>query len=438
MRVRDIFKRKEVVKQKQQEPLDDRYLEALFRGLMRVGNILDIKDNAYSYINDGYQGNADIYAIIRRHVTMSEQAKLVLKRRLKDGSDEEVVGHELNKFTIAANPQMTMMQLREAYIIYMLATGDNFWYTPRLENGLNKGKTNEIYVLPSSDIEIIQGDNKITAPAAAYRLVNSSVNFDAMDVYHSKYFNPMFYNQETLFGQSPILAAKDVLSKQIQAAKTEAKQMENQGPAYLLFRKGQEVWSALSDPQKTELEKELSSISKRGRQGAGMVMKDEFGIEKLGLSPSDLKIIESTQDGRRILCNVYQMPVALFNDPEGSTYNNIVEARKSAWTDALIPLNSKFTNDLNATLIAPVPEYVSGGYFYDMDYSSIEELQSGIKDKVDWMVRAKWTGNEIRQATGKDIVDNDQMNQPIFSQSDVLLDELNLDTNLENKNYGDY
>jgi hypothetical protein len=194
----------------------------------------------------------------------------------------------------------------------------------------------------------------------------------------------------------------------------------------------------MSDPQKTQLEKELNSVSKRGKQGGAMVMRDEFGLERLGLSPADLKIIESTQDGRRILCNVYSMSVSLFNDPEGSTYNNVSEGRKAAWTDALIPFNNKFTNDLNACIIAPVEEYVKGGYFYAMDYSDVEELQSGIGKKVDWMVKAKWSGNEIRQATGKDIIEDDNMNQPIFSQSDVLLDELSLDTNLDNKNHGDY
>jgi HK97 family phage portal protein len=428
----------ELFKKKQFEPLDDKYLDALFRNLLRAGNLLEINDNAQSYIVDGYQGNADIYSIIRRHITMSTQAKLTLKQKMKDGSVEDVVDHELNKFLLVANPQMTMAEFREAYGVYLLATGDSFWYKPTLESGLNQGKTNEIYVLPANDIEIIQGNSKITAPVAGYKLISSTVPFKPEEVYHSKYFNPLIYTNETLFGQSPIMAAKDILSKQIQAAKTEAKQMENQGPAYLIFRKGQEMWNNLSDPQKTNLEKELNTVAKRGKQGGAMVMKDEFGIERLGLSPADLKIIESTQDGRRILCNVYMMPVALFNDPEGSTYNNVVEARKAAWTDALIPFNNKFTNDLNAALIAPVPEYVKGGYFYSMDYSDVEELQTGIGKKVDWMAKAKWTGNEIRVATGKDKVEEPGMDEPIFSQSDVLASELSLDTSLENKNHGDY
>jgi len=422
------------------EPLDDKYVNALFRNMLRAGNITEIQDNADSYIKDGYQGTADVYSIIRRYVTMSTQAKVVLRQKTKSGDIIDVEGHELNKFMFKVNPQMTMAQLREAYTVYLLTTGNSFWYKPVLDSGLNKGKTKELYVLPSNDIEIIQGDNKLTAPVDGYKLISSSVNskFYPEEVHHVKYFNPLFYTDETLFGQSPLKAAVDILSKQIQAAKTEAKQFENQGPAYFLYRDGVESWNTMSDPQRTELEKEINNLSKKGKQGSAKVLKDKFGVINLGISTADLKIIESTQDGRRILANVYQLPVALLNDPEGSTYNNIVEARKAAWTDALIPHNDTFATHLNMFLIDCVDEYREAGYFYDMDYSGVEELQSGIKEKVDWMTRAKWTANEIREATGKDKVKDDQMDQPIFSQSDVLLDELNLDSNLEEKNNGDY
>ena len=206
----------------------------------------------------------------------------------------------------------------------------------------------------------------------------------------------------------------------------------------MVYRDGAETWNNLTPTQKTDLEKELNGVSKKGKQGGAMVMRDKFGVIKLGISAADLNIIESTQDGRRILCNVYQLPVGLFNDPEGSTYNNIIEARKSAWTDAIMPHNNKFAKDLTMFLINPVPEYVEAGYYFDMDYSGVEELQSGMKDKVDWMVRSHWSANQILEATGKNMVENPEMDEPIFSRNDVLLSELTLDPNLNSKNYGDY
>jgi HK97 family phage portal protein len=416
---------------------DEKYLQAVWRTLIRAGTMVEIQNEAQAYIEEGYQGNADIYSIVRRYITMSRQAELQLRRKNSEGKIEVVTDHDLVKFTTDANPQMSMMDFKEAYDIYLLVTGNSFWYKPMLENGQNAGKTTEIYTLPSNDTEIIQGADKLTAPVKNYKLVSSDIYFDPEEVYHDRYFNPLFYTDTTLFGQSPLQAAAKIVAKQNEAATTEGKQFSNQGPPYMMYRDNENAWNSLSDAQKVELEKELQ-VAKKGQEKQVKVLKDKFNIIELGQSLVDLNIIESTQDGRRILCNVYQMPVALFNDPEGSTYNNVSTARKAAWTDALIPHNDKFASALTNFLIRPVEEYVKDGLFFAMDYSKVEELQSGIKDKVEWMTKAKWTGNEIRQGTGKDRIEEDYMDEPIFNQSDVLGDELSLDPNLENKNHGDY
>lgn len=423
---------------KESKPIDETYLRALWRSMISAGTMTEIQDKADAYIEEGYQGNADIYSIVRRYVTMSRQASMELRRKKSDGEIEVVTDHELIKFLTDANPRMSMLEFKEAYDIYLLVTGNSFWYKPILGSGQNTGKAIEIYTLPSNDVEIIQGGNRITAPVKNYKLVSSSQPFEPEEVFHDKYFNPKFYTDTTLFGQSPIQAAARQVAKQNEAADTEQKQFKNQGPSYFMYRDSENSWNDLTPTQKVELEKEINSVAKKGKQGGGMLLSDKFKIEKLGISAADLNIIESTQDGRRILCNVYQLPVSLFNDPEGSTYNNVSTARKAAWTDALIPHNNQFANSLTNFLIRPVDEYVKDGLFFAMDYSNVEELQSGIKDKVEWMSKAKWTGNEIREGTGKDRIDEDYMDEPIFNQGDVLGDELSLDPNLENKNHGDY
>jgi len=428
----------DLFKKKQDKPVDDKLLRAIRESLIRGGYINDIQDNADEYIKYGYQGNADVYSIIRKYVTMSEQANLVLRQKTKSGEIIDVEGHELNDFLTMANPEQTMAQFREAYTIYLLSIGNSFWYKPTLDSGLNKGKTTSIYTLPANDMEVMSDNNAIITPEIQYKLENSQTKFEREEIYHSKYFNPFWYTTPTLYGQSPLQAAADTLAKQNEAEKTQAKQFENQGPAYLLYRDGAESWNTMSDPQKIELQKEINGLASKGKQGSGLVLKDKFSAIKLGISASDLNILESSREGRRILCNVYQMSAALFNDPSGSTYNNVSEARKAAWTDALVPHNNRFATDLTHFLINPVEEYKNQGFFYAMDYSSVEELQSGMKEKVEWMIKAHWSANQILEATGKDRIDDPQMDQPIFAQNEVLLNELNLDTNLEAKNYGDY
>ena len=420
------------------QPIDDKLLRAIRDSLIRGGFVNDIQDNADEYIKFGYQGNADVYSIIRRYITMSTQAKLVLRQRDSSGKVTDINGHPLNEFLTMVNPNQSMEQFREAYAVYLLSIGNSFWYKPVLNSGVNQGKTTQIYALPANDVEVVSDNNAIITPEINYKLENSNTKFETTEIYHSKYFNPFFYTTPSLYGQSPLQAAADTLAKQNEAEKTQAKQFENQGPAYLLYRDGTDSWNTMGDTQKAQLQKEINGLASKGKQGSGIVLKDKFAAIKLGISASDLNILESSREGRRILCNVYQLSAALFNDPAGSTYNNVTSARKAAWTDALIPFNNKFASDLTQFIINPVEEYKTAGYFYAMDYDSVEELQEGIKEKVDWMTRAKWTANEIREATGKDPVKDDQMDQPIFNQSDVLLDELNLDPNLKNENHGDY
>jgi phage portal protein BeeE len=211
-----------------------------------------------------------------------------------------------------------------------------------------------------------------------------------------------------------------------------------------MYRDSKEAWNQMSDPQKAALEAEINNLSKKGKQGSGIVLRDKFGVIKLGISPADLNLLESSKEGRRALCNIYSFPSVLFNDNQSATYNNVVEARKAAWTDALIPHNNDFANSLTQFLIWPVDEYKSKGLFFDMDYSSVEELQSGIKSKVEWMRLARLSANEIREEVGYNRIESPEMDEPIFNQGDILLSEFTADPNMdknennEAKHFGDY
>ena len=96
-------------------------------------------------------------------------------------------------------------------------------------------------------------------------------------------------------------------------------------------------------------------------------------------------------------------------------------ARKSAWTDCIIPNMERVEQTLNACLIDDIESFQD--YKFKFDYSDVEELQEGIEVKVAWMRQARWTGNEIRQATGKGIIDNPLMDEPVLPMSDGFLSD---------------
>ncbi|NIA28722.1 MAG: phage portal protein [Actinobacteria bacterium] len=394
-------------------------------------------DDPTAYITEGYSGNSDVFSIINRIIRMQEQASLVLYT-MKDGKRVEVTDHELSKFTRTANGTMKMRDFREGHFIYKLSIGNSYWYKPIIENGLNKGKTQEIWLMPSNNVEIIGSGNWMN-PVGGYVLeTNTTVEFNPDEVLHSKFFNPLFGQNSTLYGQSPLKAAAKTVSKQNEAELTELKQFENQSPPYILYRDIQDQMGGLSLDQKDEIEEIFKDYAKKYKKGHPVVLPDKFGMLKLGISPADLNIIKSSQEGRRVLCNIFGLPSELLNDKASSTYNNVIEVKKDAWSNCIIPNLEDFASDLTAFLINPVPEYVAAGLFYGFDYSNVQELQTDIGKKVTWMRQAYWTPNQILEATGKPPVKNPLMDEPLIGMGESFLSDYSVSLDSGAKDFSDY
>ena len=419
-------------------------LTALYQYEIHDGVANIMPDDPDQYIEQGYMGNTSVYSIITRIDNMRKQAYLKLYKKTANGEKDEVFDHELNQFLVKVNEHSTTDDFITAHLVYLLTIGEFFVYRPQLMTGINKGKVPAIYELPSGDVEIIEGT--IFNPVKGYKLEgNYNMMFEPFEVYHSKLFNPNARNERSLHGLSPLRAAARTVSKLNQIELTQLKQYENQGAPYILFKEIANSGNAidanvnrLTDTQRAEIIKQIKSSATEKTRGLPLVLKDKMGKLDLGQKLADLEIIESSRDGVRALCNVYGFPVDLMNDPAGSTYNNKSTARKSAWTDCIMPNLDRVVQTFNESLINNVPEYKD--YCFEFDYSDVEELQEGIDLKVAWMTKARWTGNEIRQATGKTTIENPLMDEPILPMGDGFLSDYSgIDLiDQEDKSFEDY
>lgn len=419
-------------------PLKNVLLKALYSMQMHSGVAQVMDDNPTAYIKQGYSGNSDVYAIINRIIRMSSQARLALYTS-EDGKWVEVTDHELLKFTKIVNPTMKTSDFIQGHLIYKLSIGNSYWYKPIIESGVNKGKTNELWLMPSNQVEILAGQSWMN-PVGGYRLrTNSTIEFNSQEVYHAKFFNPLFGEYGSLYGQSPLKAAAETVSKQNQAELTELKQFENQSPPYLLYRDVQDaIMGGLGQSQREEVQDLFKDYNKKYKAGHPLVLPDKFGMIKLGISPADLNILESSQEGRRVLCNIYGIPSELFNDKVASTFNNVNEAKKDAWNNCIKPNLNDLADDLTAFLIAPTI-YANENLFFGFDYSDVGELQADRAIQVQWMRQAYWTPNQILEATGQQPIDNPVMNEPWFGMSESPLSVITAPTEpLPLKDFGDY
>ena len=417
-------------------PVKNQLNRALYEYRMFNGQAVIPADNPDAYLTEGYAGNSDIYSIISRVDSMRKQAKLKLYRQIKDGENDEVTDHELLQWLHKVNPSMYTDEFISAAIIYEMVIGNFFSYTPRLSAGPNRGKVGAIYAMPSNDVEVLFGD--WMEPVKGYKLEDSNQKFTPEEVYHIKMFNPLFGSDLDFFGQSPLKAARRILAKQNEAELTELKQFENQGPPYLLYRDVSEMGAinTLSPTQRDEMQDKIKKHAASNSRGLPLVLREKYGIINLGQELASLNILASSQEGRRVLCNVYGMPPALFGDTAGSTYNNMTTARKAAWTDCIMPRLKAIEQMFNAVLIERVDAYKD--LYFAYDYSEVEELQDGMKTRVEWMRLAHWTANEIRQATGKYPIQEPIMDEPLFQTGEVPLSQMTLDNELTPDTFGDF
>jgi HK97 family phage portal protein len=423
-------------------PQNNDLLKAIFQWQIHTGIASPMLDNPTSYLTQGYSGNADVFSIINRQLRMASQARLALYTRDKSGKWVEVPDHELNYFTRHANPTMTINEFMDGHIIYKQSIGNSYWYKPTLEFGLNKGKTKELWLMPANNVTILGGSSWMD-PIGGYQLdTNTMVDFKKEEVYHSKFFNPLFGLEASLYGQSPLKAAARIVSKQNEAENTELKQFQNQSPPYLLYKDSNDPMGGLSGRQAGELEDQFKDYNKKYKSGLPIVLRDKFGMIKLGVSAVDLNILESSREGKRTLCNIYGMAAGLFNDTENLTYNNMPAMESQSWTNCVKPLCDSIGRELTACLIDPVEEYVKAGLFFGFDYSEVAAMQKDRGAMVTWMKQAYLTPNEVRESVGFDPISNPIMNEPFFNMSETPLSQMSelpdLTTPPELKNMGDY
>ena len=102
----------------------------------------------------------------------------------------------------------------------------------------------------------------------------------------------------------------------------------------------------------------------------------------MGMSSADLQLMEQGIISLRAICNMYNVSSVLFNDPASSTYNNVTEAKKDFYVDAIIPLLNLFKENYNNWLVKPYAEAENKKIYLDYSVENIPALQEDINKKA--------------------------------------------------------
>lgn len=379
-------------------------------------------DTTVQYIKKAYQLNADVYSIVSfiaskvatvpfvlyeikdeksllRYKALSanpdayDKNKMDL-RLLKTKALSEVIGdHRLMRLiNKRPNEYMSASEFKFGQTVYRLVTGNTFvrGFAPESD----PEKFVELHLLPSH-LTVPLGGGAYSA-ARAYRMTWDPGNeIPAEHVLHSRYFNPDFEwpSNPSIIGQAPLMAAANAVLRSNTGMDASIKNMQNGGVSGILYQDG---GSDLSESQRELLQQHIDAKSSSNHKQI-LAASAKMGWIKIGDNAADLGLLELGMTDLRTLCNIFHVNSALFNDPENKVYNNVIEARKAAITDAVLPELVAIRDGYNSWLIPGWEKAEKKKYFLDFDTSVFAELSANQKEVAEWLALAWWlTPNEKR------------------------------------------
>lgn len=382
-------------------------------------NIIMNEDNDSTYIRDGYQRNATIYSIINLIVKAATTIPVTVYRVTNEGTAkqykamtsgvmdgpaiykanilrkrafEEIKDSDLEALLMRPNPAQSFSAWLGEIVAFGKLTGNRYIYGIGPDSGPNQGKFTELYNLPSQLVEIVSGG--VMQPVAGYKIqYNSMIEVSPEMVCHIKDFNPDYDSSgSNLYGQSPLRAGLRVLSANNEAVTTGLKYLQNQTSRGMLISKDGNLTEVQAQALKDKFRKNYQGATNAGDV---IITPKDLSWVNFGLSASDLSLIEQYNGTVKDLCNLYNIPVQLLNNTDASTYNNMKEAKKALYQNAVIPELIKIRDELNRWL---APKF-GKEYYIDFDFTVISEMQEEVDKLVSQLAAAWWvTPNEKRDA----------------------------------------
>lgn len=336
-----------------------------------------------NYIAEGFEKNADVFSIIQYLYKRASTIPWKLYSYDASGKLTEKKNHPLINLIERPNPMMGQSFFIQTLLAYKYLLGNAYIYLPRMENGANRGQSKEMWIMPASKIEIVS--NGWQSPVDHYRFMGTtSPKFRPEDVIHLRSVSMSYGSGNDFYGMSPLKPGVIPLTKSNSAAESEVKSFQNMTPDGILSKKSN-TDSAMTEEQVSYLERWWAQRS--GHKNRRMAFTSaQLEFIRMGFSPVDLNVLESSKLSFRQLCNLYQFPAQLLNDSEHSTYNNMREAKKAVYTDAIIPELHALRDELNHRL---VPAY-GDNLWLDLDTSGIDVLQDDKKEQTEWLNTAWW------------------------------------------------
>lgn len=279
--------------------------------------------------------------------SVSKIAEAVASVRFGVWSGErEVESHPLAPLLRRPNMSQSWSQFIGEAIGYFMISGN--MYLERIDAG---ARPRELYAHRPDRMKVIPGPQGVVA--YEYKVNGRTVRWDVDplngtgQLKHVKTFNPL----DDWYGLAPTEAAAYGVDQHNAAMSWMKALLDNSArPSGALVSKG-----TLGDEQfhqlKTEIEQNYSGHKNAGRP---LLFEGDMEWVEMGMSPSDMGIVDVKNSAARDIALAYGVPPQLLGIPGDNTYSNYQQARLAFWEDTVIPIVQTVQDELSNWLQADI------------------------------------------------------------------------------------
>ena len=288
-----------------------------------------------SFAQEGYSRNVVAYQSINRIAEAVASVEWTAWR-----GDKQVTESPLLDLLARPNPMQSGSEFITAKIGYLMIAGNS--YDEAVDIG---GEPKELYTHRPDRMTVLPSSNGFPR-GYVYKVNQRQVTWEVDErtlespIRHMKLFNPL----DDWYGMSPIEAGSYGIDQHNGSMSWIQSMLQNSArPSGALSTKDDNV---LSPDQFNRLKAQIED-QHTGAKNAGRPMLLEGGLtwQQMGLSPTDMGIIETKYSAARDISLAFGVPPQLLGIKGDNTYSNYSEARLSFWEDTVIPLVIRVSQD---------------------------------------------------------------------------------------------
>ncbi|MEA4805094.1 phage portal protein [Acetobacterium wieringae] len=356
--------------------------------LMMNGGIQKHTEVNYNNMcKEGYQ-NFVVYACLDKIVKAATAINWEVATYSKDGALEKIPNHPMKLLIENPNPMQGQSKFLERAIKFFFIGGETFIHK------IDIGKTARELYCYRPDRCIVEFGKDAEQPIASFKYqAGSTITVDPSNILHWKSFNPMDEYDGLGRGLSLLAPAARVIDQNNAIKQWNYSLMKNGAKKDGAFV----IKEMLSDDAYDRAKEALKADYNGDNPGGYMLLEGGADFRDFGNNPKDTDWLQGSKQTIVEICASLGVDPILIGFNEFSSYNNKSEAKKSLYTETVIPLLRELADELGQFL------GLADSEFFYFDLSDIAEMQENIKEKFDMVSGVTFmTENDKREYVGLD------------------------------------